>query len=161
MLHRGVTARGSKEYVAVCSTLDDASLASIRWAVTSIRPSTEARLLPDYCSSSVLLHHGPHSPPSDCGSRGHVDVSPWATSIHQTPHSSLPAAPHGNGDANAITGLIGRPTLPWADRRPRGTSWRLQIIILYTLAPAHISSLASDAYCISIYALMQVDPTLP
>jgi len=40
MLHRGVTARGSKEYVAVWSTLDDASLASIRWAVTSIRPST-------------------------------------------------------------------------------------------------------------------------
>jgi hypothetical protein len=31
--------------------------------------------------------------------------------MEQTPHSTLPAAPHGNGDANAITGLIGRPTL--------------------------------------------------
>ena len=31
---------GGREYVAVCYTLDDASLASIRWAVTSIRPST-------------------------------------------------------------------------------------------------------------------------
>jgi len=132
------------EYVAVCLTLDAASLASSRWAGTSIRPRTHARLSV-YCSSSVLLHRGPFSPSPDCGSLGHVNVSPWATSIEETPHFSLPASRHGSGDANATLGLIGRPTLPWADRRARGASWRPHTT-LYGVAPSHISSLAREAY---------------
>lgn len=47
--------------------------------------------------------------------------------MEETPHFSLPAAPHGNGYDHTILGLIGCPTTAGADRRARGTSWRAYV----------------------------------